>query len=232
MFRTVLPPRPITTLPSSQPISISLVTALDTSLIDSSTASLAFAADSFDPRIFTTCVFLSTAMLTSCSFSISRMRSALLAVSNLMPFVDTFSRVSTQAILSSTAWISVLAFSFPASVPLTSRTETPWRRASWTFAPDDEQRPSMRSGLKILACSAVSFTASGGLLASEMHSWRTAFHLATPALSPRRRTPVALRTTVKPEVSRISPNFDVCLGLLSSLPLPLPLPFLGGAAAS
>mmetsp|Transcript_59865 Transcript_59865/g.139462 ORF Transcript_59865/g.139462 Transcript_59865/m.139462 type:complete len:266 (+) Transcript_59865:810-1607(+) len=118
--------------------------------------------------------------------------------------------------------ISVLAFSFSASVPRISSTVSLVRRLSCSCAPVDDCTASRRSGLQSFTCSKDSLTVAGKLAASSIHSSRLTFHFSTLSLSPTNKTPLAFFTTVSPELSRSSANLD---GLPSPPVLPLPLPF-------
>mmetsp|Transcript_44959 Transcript_44959/g.101776 ORF Transcript_44959/g.101776 Transcript_44959/m.101776 type:complete len:368 (+) Transcript_44959:259-1362(+) len=225
MFRTVLPPRPMTTRPSSHSISTSFVVVASAELMMDSTAVFAWSTEAFAPRIFTTFSFLSTVMETSCFCSMSRTLPAPFAVSDRMPCTGTFSMVSAWPRLSCTSAMAVLAFSFSASVPVISKNTSRPFRTLCTFAPVEVCTPSRRSAVQSFACSAANLTVAGTVPASLTHSWRITFHLSTLSLSPTSRTPFAFRMTVSPERSRSSANFDNGLPPpLPSSPRPLPLP--------
>mmetsp|Transcript_29245 Transcript_29245/g.84014 ORF Transcript_29245/g.84014 Transcript_29245/m.84014 type:complete len:239 (-) Transcript_29245:1641-2357(-) len=89
---------------------------------------------------------------------------------------------------------------------------------SCTRAPVDSLRDSQRSWLHKRACSLFTLMVNGATDASSTHSFSTTFHLSTSAFSPNKSTPFVFLTTVNPDVSRNSPNFDV-----GALPPPLPL---------
>mmetsp|Transcript_96749 Transcript_96749/g.311832 ORF Transcript_96749/g.311832 Transcript_96749/m.311832 type:complete len:254 (+) Transcript_96749:289-1050(+) len=221
MLCTMVPPLPMTTPPSSQAMSISWVTLVPAFSISASSSALAATTLSCEPVIVTSWVLRSMDTETSCLFSSSRSLLVPLAVSDLVAAAGTSAILSENDIVSWDFSISAVAWSFSACVPLISSMEfsppLPLRM-SCTFAPVDVFTASTRSVVHSRACSADSRTTAGTMPASVMHSLSVSFHLSTSALLPKRSTPSALRTTVRPELSLKSPN------LVAPLPVPPPLP--------
>mmetsp|Transcript_122685 Transcript_122685/g.343401 ORF Transcript_122685/g.343401 Transcript_122685/m.343401 type:complete len:353 (-) Transcript_122685:1652-2710(-) len=228
---TVTPPLPMMMPPSSHSMSTFFVTTAPAVAIAVSNSALAASTASFLPMTLISCALRSTTMATSCFFSMSRSLLAPLSVSARVAAATTPSMVSELPSCSCDLSISACALSFSSCVPATSSTELSPplpRRMSCTRAPVDSFMASQRSWLHRRACSPVTLIARGAMDASSTHSFSTTFHLSTSAFSPKRSTPFDLRTTVRPEVSRSSPNLDV--GALP--PLPFPAPFAAARAPS